>query len=58
MVRGQSDPCLYAGSDQAAEIGDDSSMDPVIQGTYTDYIVKDVFETEYKYSKFESERCF
>ena len=53
----QNNACLYAGSDQAAETGSISTLDPVIQGSYTDYIVNDAFETEYQYSKFESDRC-
>ena len=40
--------CFFAGDRQGG---------PVIQGSYTDYEVDYIFSTQYRFSKFEDERC-
>ena len=54
VARDQNDPCLYAGSAQGgkADFGDS-----VIQGLYTDYTLDGPFDTNYQYSKFDSNLC-
>ena len=52
--------CLYAGDGHAGSVyevpaGPDNG--PVIEGVYTDYIVGGKFETDFRYSHFESTRC-
>ena len=47
-------PCLYAGNAQAGWSGEvDALRDPVIQGRYRDYIVDDLFESDFTYNKFD-----
>ena len=54
VVRDQNDPCLYAGGQH----GDNTdSSDSVIQGLYTDYVLAGPFDTDYQYSKFDSNGC-
>jgi hypothetical protein len=51
-------PCLYVGSGQASSIHEvEDPNDGVIQGVYTDYIVSDGFEDNFKFSVFENDRC-
>ncbi|XP_064388219.1 uncharacterized protein LOC135336386 [Halichondria panicea] len=54
VIRGQNDPCLYAGGQQADSTDTSNS---VIQGTYRDYVVSEPFSTQYLYSKFQDDRC-
>ena len=52
--------CFYAGSGQGGPLGELESpqlRDSVIEGTYTDYIVSSLFETEFEYSRFDSSQC-
>ncbi len=52
--------CLYAGDGHAGsvyEVPAGPANGPVIEGTYTDYIVQGQFETEFDYSHFKSDMC-
>ena len=50
--------CIYAGNQQGGPINEVSyTNDPVIEGTYEDYIVQDRFDTDFKYSIFREGRC-
>ena len=52
--------CYYAGSAQGGPLGELESphlRDSVIEGRYTDYIVSSLFETQFKYSRFDTNRC-
>ena len=44
----QKTPCLYAGDRQGH---------PVIQGEFTDYEVEDIFSVQYRFSKFDEDKC-
>ena len=44
----QKTPCLYAGDRQGH---------PVIQGEFTDYEVEDLFSVQYRFSKFDEDKC-
>ena len=45
--------CLYSGNAQGGMLYEVSSLsDPVIQGTYKEYIVSGLFSSEYKYEMF------
>ena len=45
--------CLYSGNAQGGPLYEVTSLsDPVIQGTYKDYIVSGLFGSEYKYETF------
>ena len=58
IVRGEYQPCLYAGSHQAGRMDEiEGYSDPVIEGLYTDYIMSGPFDTEFEYSRFEQRRC-
>lgn len=51
-------PCLYCGNSQGGPWGLlEDPDDSVIQGSYSDYRVGGLFEPEFKYTKFEEERC-
>lgn len=55
---GMNEPCIYAGNPQGAE----STVvlypnDPVIEGVYRDYIVSGLFETTFRYSRFNERMC-
>lgn len=52
--------CFYAGNIQGgrlAEITDENFNDPVIEGSYKDYIVGGLFEHEFVYSRFNGSMC-
>lgn len=52
--------CFYAGNIQGgelAEITDRSVNDPVIEGSYREYIVSGLFEHDYAYSQFSNSVC-
>ena len=52
--------CLYVGNAQGGPTSEfDDPNDSVIEGHYRDYIIEsgDLFETTYKYNKFEDDRC-
>ena len=50
--------CVYAGNQQGGPINEVSyPNDPVIEGTYEDYIVQDRSDTDFKYSIFREKRC-
>lgn len=58
IVRGEYQPCLYAGSQQAGKTDEiEGYGDPVIEGLYTDYIVGGPFDTGFEYNRFEQRRC-
>ena len=58
IVRGEYQPCLYAGSRQAGKTDEiEEYGDPVIEGYYLDYIVDGPFDTKFQYSRFEDNRC-
>ena len=49
--------CLYAGNRQAGPIYEvESPNDPVIEGSYTNYIMSDAFATDFAYTRF-SPKC-
>ena len=51
-------PCLYAGNAQGGWSGEVNGLNnPVIQGSYKDYIVNGLFETDFTYSRFEEQSC-
>ena len=48
--------CLYCGDAQGGVLHEVTSLaDPVIQGTYDDYIVSGLFDSDYKYDMFRSQ---
>ena len=52
--------CFYAGNIQGGrlrEITDRNFNDPVIEGSYEDYIVDGLFEHEFAYSQFSADMC-
>ncbi len=50
--------CLYAGNRQGGSVYEfESPNDPVIQGTYMDYLVSDAFATSFRFSRFEDSMC-
>lgn len=52
--------CFYAGNiqgGQLAEITDENFNDPVIEGSYEDYIVGGLFEHKFVYSRFNGNIC-
>ena len=52
--------CFYAGNIQGGrlrEIMDRNFNDPVIEGSYRDYIVGRLFEHEFAYSQFSADMC-
>lgn len=54
----RSEPCLYAGSNNAGSVQIiDGLEDTIIEGVYSDYIVSDAFDTEFKFSRFSDEFC-
>lgn len=58
VVRGEYQPCLYAGSHQAGRTDEiEGYGDPVIEGLYIDYIVSGPFDSEFAYSRFEENSC-
>jgi hypothetical protein len=51
-------PCLYVGDSQSFSIFEvEEPNDGVIQGIYTDYVVSDGFEDNFKFNVFEEGRC-
>ena len=54
-------PCLYVGNIQGGPSLESEVKlnDSVIEGSYLDYLIPggDIFETEYKFSQFNEERC-
>ena len=51
-------PCLYAGSSQGGTLGEfGDANDPVIEGHYGQYMVASLFDTDFKYTEFEANRC-
>lgn len=52
--------CFYAGNIQGgrlAEITDENFNDPVIEGSYEEYIVGGLFEHNFAYSQFSADMC-
>ena len=52
--------CFYAGNIQGGslrEITDRNFNDPVIEGSYVDYIVDGPFEHDFAYSRFSADMC-
>lgn len=51
-------PCLYAGDGQGGSILDPvTPNDPVIAGTFRDYIVSDLFSDDFVYNKLLDRDC-
>ena len=47
-------PCLYGGNSQGGPWSElPGPNDPLIEGTYKDYLTRDLFDVNYKFSKFE-----
>ena len=54
----ESKECLYVGNKQGGPISEvDDPNDSVIEGDYQDYITADSFETDFKYTVFNSDMC-
>lgn len=54
----QKTPCFYAGDSQGGHLYEvESPNDSLIEGTYTDYIVDNLFSTDYLFSKFNETYC-
>ena len=50
--------CLYAGNQQAGSVYEvESPNDPVIEGTYADYIVDTAYGTDFAFTHFNERRC-
>ena len=50
--------CLYVGNGQGGPIDEvDNPNDPVLQGEYTDYIVDDLYGTDFAFGHFVSSTC-
>jgi len=50
--------CLYVGNGQGGPIDEvDDPNDPVLHGEYTEYIVDDLFSTDFAFGHFETSRC-
>ena len=49
--------CLYAGNSQGGPAAEYGFRDSVIEGTYSEYSVSALHETNFKYSQFEEDRC-
>lgn len=48
-------PCIYAGNSQGGTLGEfGDANDPVIEGHYSEYVVADLFATQFKYSQFNN----
>ena len=52
-------PCLYVGNRQAGPIYEvKDPNDPIIEGRYSEYLVKDLFsEEDFMYTLFKEENC-
>ena len=51
-------PCLYVGNPQGGAVGEFGDVNhPVIEGYYTQYMVADLFATQFKYTQFDTEQC-
>ena len=53
-------PCYFVGSGEGGalyEVSAPDPNDPVIEGQYTDYIVKSLFATSYRYNHFNNSLC-
>ena len=51
-------PCIYGGDSQGGHLYEvKSPSDSLIEGTYTDYIVDNLFSTNYLFSKFNETYC-
>ncbi len=51
-------PCYYAGSSQGGPLNEfDSPSDPVIQGRYTQYRLRELQDTDFVYSQFDNDLC-
>ena len=50
--------CLYVGNGQGGPIDEvDNPNDPVLQGEYTDYIIDDLYGTDFAFGHFVSSTC-
>jgi len=50
--------CLYAGSAQGEAINEvNVPNDHVIEGTYDDYEVSGLFDSDFKYNQFQEDQC-
>ena len=50
--------CLYAGNSQGGSVIEvDEPNDPVIEGSFKEYQMNGLFETDYVYAQFEEDRC-
>lgn len=50
-------PCYYIGTGQGGRTPEIDENDSVIEGQYTDYQVKNLFDDEFVYSQFGEDRC-
>lgn len=53
-------PCYYAGSSQGGPLGEIESphlRDSVIEGSYRDYILSGLFETQFQFTRFDTSEC-
>ena len=48
-------PCLYAGNSNGGSIREVCSSDSVIEGTASSYVVEDLFNTDFEFSKYSSD---
>ena len=49
-------PCLYSGNTQAGQIAEVTSLSgTVIEGSYDEYKVSGLFDTEFEYDEFDSD---
>ncbi len=54
----EQEPCFYVGNSQAGPIYEvKDPNDPVIEGSYDDYLVSGGYETGYAYSRFDETQC-
>lgn len=52
------EPCIYVGSNQAGTGRSDLlPLGTIVEGIYSDYIVKGAFDYNYLFTRFESESC-
>ena len=50
--------CYYAGHSQGGPVHNiDAPTDSVIEGNYTEYRVSGLFETDFKYARFDEDMC-
>ena len=48
-------PCFYAGNRDGGSISEVRSLDSVIEGMASSYVVEDLFSTDFEFSKYNSD---